>query len=877
MLAYLAGLNLLLGLGMALGRGSSDALFLKRFGVEYLPHMLFLTSLLLAVSSMGYAAIVDRLRPAKLFNILFVAFCVYLAAVWAAMRMSDSVAAFALYFIGYGVISEILVVHFNFYALSFFDTLQAKRLFSVVSAAARFGAVLGGVALGLGSVNLRPEDVALVWVATLGLVLWLINRRHRQEPSLPIAARKPHKQPWDDIREGLQFARSSPLLRISALGMFIMILVISIQDYLVSTVLSRHFSDAQSLTAFFGWFLAVTNGIVLILQLFVTNRLLRRFGLKTVNLIFPLTSVFSLAALTFASGFAAALFTRFNYLGLLPAFRIPAANLFYNALPGYMQGRARALLVGLVLPAGLGCSGLLLMLVPPAAVDERLAAFGLFLALIYLWLKVKKNRLYGESLLEVLQQQVFSGWPAELDGNGLLTPKVIDSIKKLARENSGRESSANEVLLAIAKLLAENATRKTGPLLLEIAPDTQVSTQNQLLPLLAKLRPVGWEKYARACLSHDDHHLRATALQVLTAVNLPGIWPVIESWLVSSSPRLKATATHLALQSSDVTLQAQARACLEVLLASAHPGYLIAAIGVMELNPSPEHLARLMQLTQAEDIRVRSVALRVLGLLAPKSGINLGQRLVELARDPSPRIRSTALTALPAASDAKLRLSLLATALDDHNHAVRASANKVAAAALPADSEVCRAALSQYFSHFDMQALLCRALASAEIPDWRVLLQENAVQHVNAARGKHALLLSLGENPIDSPPRMLATVLREEVQQHISHVLEIMVLLDESTASRIIQSALSSRNRHLRAQALESVRQFEHAALFENLLPILEEEPDAAMETDLAYWAAQSWTEVLAWCRREGSLWLVQCAEMLPTVLPSSASGTEKV
>lgn len=855
-LAYLAGLNLILGLGMALGRGSSDALFFKRFGVEYLPHMLFLTSLLLAVASMGYATIVDRLRPARLFNILFIAFCVYLAAVWAAMQADDGVLAFALYYVGYGVMSEILVVHFNFYALGFFDTQQAKRLFSVVSAAARLGAVLGGVALGLGSSSLAPENVALGWIATLALALWIVNRWHRGEAAPAAPAKKPHKRPWDDIREGLRFARGSPLLRVTALGMFVMILVISIQDYLASTLLTHHFNDAQSLAAFFGWFFAVTNGVVLILQLLVTNRLLRRFGLQTVNLVFPATSFLALLALTLSGGFATAVFARFNYMGLLPAFRIPAANLFYNALPAYMQGRARALLIGLVLPAGLACSGLLLMLVPPDAVDARLAAFGLVLAVIYLWLKMRKNRLYGESLLGVLQQQVFSGRPARLDGPGLLTPPVINGIKKLARE-----SHDDAAILAIAQLLAENAPKKAGPFLLEIAPDAQPGPQNQLLQLLAKLRPPGWANYARRCLAHRDHHLRATALHLLAQTRQPGIRPIIETWLTSDSPRLKATAAQLAWQSDDAALRSRARASLDALLNAGEPGHRIAGIGVIEQTQDTGRLVRLHELTDAEESQVRASALRALGVLAPKAGLDLGEKLSAMARDVSPRVRSTVLAALPAAVDTKLRLSLLALALEDANHGVRLSAARFALAVLPQSAPECRLALQRNFDHFGMQSLLCRALAGSDKPGWRGMLMEIAERHVTTARAKHALRLSLSAPHPETPQGALAMILSEEVQQHVAQVLEIMVHLDEGAASRTVQAALASRNRYLRAQALESVRHLEHAEIFKHLLPLLEEELDENLASDVQRWTTHSWNDVLAWCKQEGSQWLAYCAQ----------------
>ena len=52
----------------------------------------------------------------------------------------------------------------------------------------------------------------------------------------------------------------------------------------------------------------------LLLQIFVTNRIIRRFGVKAVNLIFPATSLISFAALLMAFGLPGAILGSFNII-----------------------------------------------------------------------------------------------------------------------------------------------------------------------------------------------------------------------------------------------------------------------------------------------------------------------------------------------------------------------------------------------------------------------------------------------------------------------------------------------------------------------------------------------------------------------------------
>lgn len=68
--------------GMAIGRGTTDALFFKRFGIEYLPLMCIIQSLLLATVRTLYAAFADRVPAESFIKTLFAILAVLVAASW---------------------------------------------------------------------------------------------------------------------------------------------------------------------------------------------------------------------------------------------------------------------------------------------------------------------------------------------------------------------------------------------------------------------------------------------------------------------------------------------------------------------------------------------------------------------------------------------------------------------------------------------------------------------------------------------------------------------------------------------------------------------------------------------------------------------------
>jgi len=824
MVAYLSALYLAVGLGMAIGRSSSDALLFKRFGVEYLPHMLFLTSVLLVIFSAAYAEFADRMHPARMFKYVVSLTGIFLLATWGAMQGGDGKIAFAVYFLGYGVISEILVVHFNLYVSGFLDISQSKRLSPLINASSRLGGVVGGVTLGLFSSRFPTEHMALVWALTLVVSFLLITAYHRgeQRPRAKIRSLKKQAKPFAQIREGFEFARHSSLLQIAGLGLFVMIVLISVQDYLVSTILTRHFRDERDLAAFFGWFFAFTNFMVLLLQMLVANRLLHRFGLKVVSLIYPWSTAASFAILSLSASFIPAVIGRFNYTGMGPAFRNPAANLFYNALPDYMQGRARALSIGLILPLGLAVSGLLLMWVPKESVGEALAVFGLLLSFVYIYVTVVKNRIYADSLARLIQQQVFAGPGSNLKDTGRLDERVVRELKQMLRQ-----TEEGDVYLAYAEFLAVGAPQTAGTILLETLESKPASAQDHLLPRIAELAPSGWQNYARRCLDAEDPHLRSTALTILAAHNDADALRVIHEWLIHANPRIRAAAAQACYAAQDPALHESAERVLHTMLNAEEPSTIIAALSVVH-------------------------ALQ----LASQSGT-----VRTLLQHPDAGVRAAAIGAAVAIGDASERLNLLANALQDEDATVQRAAEKHAAALMPSSAPEYAAALDRYFPHFRMQSLLASCLAQSELAQRKAILLAIAQRHLQRAWDKKSVALqavSLAQQAGEA--NFLCLVLKEEVQRHIAFSLDILAWLDEAQIARAICAALASRDRRLRAQALESLRHIENNALVKWLLPLIEAEQDGASWEHPAPDAPRDIKALIAWCGQQGGQWLRQCA-----------------
>lgn len=853
---FLATIAALAGFGLSVGRVSSDALFFTLYGADHLPLMFALIALVLIPFSLAYAAFVDRLTPHRMFIHLLFAFGAMVGISWA-MMLGKGTLGIALYFIAYGVISEILLTHFTHYVSSFFDAQQAKRLLPTVMAISRLGAIMGGVFLGVSGI--ATHHAALVWALCLAVALALIAWWHRGEPIHNPIKRGHATTPVQMVREGLMFSRQSRLVRITALGVFLLVLLLSVQEYLVGSIFAQHYPSEHQLMAFFGWFSAITNACVLVLQLVLFGRLLRRFGLKTMNLIYPFTTLLSFGLMTLSAGYLAAVLGRINTVGVLPGVRNTVAGFFFNALPGYMQGRAHALIAGLILPLGLLASALFLWLIPPDVPLEWVAGGGFVFAIALFWVKLKKNAAFGDSLVELISQSVFAK-----DGDTVAELGGLDQGTAFQLADHMRQTDSGVLALNYADMLESFAPDHAGVAMLRIYSDLPPKLQDQLLLRLARLKPSGWEDIVWQAAQQGDNHLTETTVRLLLATGFPAAVAQTETWLSVVHPRLRAGAAVGCIHGEANEFKPQARETLSLLLQSRYIDDRLAALGALAAMPHENFLPLIHPMLNDNNVRVQSFALDIWSDCFHDIDDEACEIIERSLNNPSYLVRAAAIRAasrLP--FQEALKLDWLCRALRDSDYRVRRAGQKCAKAFMPKDYDVWIKALEQHGTHFDLHCVMITELAASDIENKASIMRRVCDWHVDNARKKllireHMIDLSMVDS---SELRFLSQVLREEARRHLDTVLHILGCLDSGRHMSYIRAGLTSGDRYLWAQTMETAIQHKkEGRLFRDLAILYEAERDGedlGGEPPGGSMALKIW---LAWCQEFGSEWLSECA-----------------
>ena len=137
----------LIDIHRAVADSAADALFFRRFGVEYLPYMYMAMGGIAFAVSIGYGAVVARSDKRRLFFSFLLIVALLLLAERAAILLNLA-ALYPLLWLTINVAATLLGTLLWTTAGEICDTRQAKRLFPIFASASILGGLLGSFLTG---------------------------------------------------------------------------------------------------------------------------------------------------------------------------------------------------------------------------------------------------------------------------------------------------------------------------------------------------------------------------------------------------------------------------------------------------------------------------------------------------------------------------------------------------------------------------------------------------------------------------------------------------------------------------------------------------------------------------------------------------------
>lgn len=640
------------------------ALFLTAFDAQLLPYIYIGVSIGSVLISTLYLQLSRRYSLAQLLFVMHL--FLLLTLIGYRVGLGLTAARWLLFSlpIWHGVLSILLYLAFWNLVGRLFNLQQGKRLFGLLGAGQQvanlsIGLLIPTLVLGIGAANL------LLAAACAGggalLCLSAITRNfaglHRQEQAESAAEDEPpaaNPRLFQDSYIQLIF------------GMFVLM---AFGSYFVDNIfynrLESYYPNADQLASFLGLFNGLLGGFSLLIQLFVANRVLQRYGVRTAVILTPLllllpTLLFVLTGSVWGVTplhFWLAVGMNLTLLVLSDSDNT-AANLLYQPLPISLRTPAQTIADGIISPAAIGLTGLLLLALTNLLHFDALQLSSVLLPLLVGWVVAGwlLGRGYGARVQQALRQRTIQGRQSFQPDRASL--EIIQ--QALADPYPGAVLYALDVLATNDQAaLARNLPRLLSHPSVEVRLEalTRLARLDASAPTALGENPTLSAIYA--CWQHDpEPAVRSAALQTVATLGGAAYLDQVYDCLTSPDVQMRRSAMIGFLRSGELEAILATGEHLTRLVNAAAPAERSLAAQILGESGVAGLYRPLLAMLNDADLGVQRAAIQAAGKLQhPKLWPAL---LVALA---APSTRAAARSALMASGEALL--PILQSLLDD--------------------------------------------------------------------------------------------------------------------------------------------------------------------------------------------------------------------
>jgi AAA family ATP:ADP antiporter len=261
--------------------------FISDLGSDNLPYVLFASAFVIGLLMHWYVAAASRLARRHVIPATQAAIIFLLVAFALLLRTNSAWVTVAFYLFGQ-ILGVLLISQFWTLANDVYDARQAKRLFGFIGAGASLGGAAGAAVVAAIVHAIGTDNLLLVSAATLGGCLALvgaINRHHAVD-----VAKHMREEAGVGGREAIAALLNSPHLRIVALVVACAAAGATIveQQLNMAAEAFKGLEGDAGIAAFLAQVIVYTSVVGFLLQVVVTSRIHRSFGLAFALLLLPI-------------------------------------------------------------------------------------------------------------------------------------------------------------------------------------------------------------------------------------------------------------------------------------------------------------------------------------------------------------------------------------------------------------------------------------------------------------------------------------------------------------------------------------------------------------------------------------------------------------
>ncbi len=341
-----------------------NSLFLSDLGAEKLPFAFILVALVAAVITTLYSNALKKIPINKIIINTLLISVISLISFGILLRL-NILEKWLLYmfYIWVAIFAILSASQFWILANIAFNAREAKRLFGLIGGAAITGGIFGGYLTSIIAPLLGSEN--LLFVSAMLLIICIPVTRTIWKKSMLADSQTPRTKSREVkvAEHPFRIIRNSKYLTYLALLTGLGVLVAKLVDYQFVTISSYKVPDPDELTAFFGVWLSNINLLSLIIQLFITRRVVGVYGVGVSLFFLPAGILFGSVSLMLVPGLATAIFIKLCDGGLKQSINKAAVELLALPIPAEIKNQTKIFIDVFVDSLATGIGGLSLVFI----------------------------------------------------------------------------------------------------------------------------------------------------------------------------------------------------------------------------------------------------------------------------------------------------------------------------------------------------------------------------------------------------------------------------------------------------------------------------------------------------------------------------------
>ncbi len=274
-------------------------------GIANLPWLFTGTLVGMLIANPPFSALVTRLAPVRFISWTYRFFMANLVIFYILLETTSGAANLwtgRVFYIWAAVFNLFVVSVFWGFLADVFNSEQSRRLFGFIAAGGTIGGIAGSSLTSLLVENLGRSRLLLVSVVLLEVAVFSV--RHLAKISRGLrerhAARDDDKAIGGSVLSGFTHAVKSPYL-LSIIAYMLLFTILSTFLYFQQAdIAKQYFTDRSARTAFFANVDLAVNVLTLLVQLFLTGRIIKALGVAVTLTLLPALSVAGFAVVGFA-------------------------------------------------------------------------------------------------------------------------------------------------------------------------------------------------------------------------------------------------------------------------------------------------------------------------------------------------------------------------------------------------------------------------------------------------------------------------------------------------------------------------------------------------------------------------------------------------